>query len=149
LLVCTHVRVVAQVSELCQFQDRSGIWRNPDSCTADHVDMWFNWHFQRVRGVACVRRLASSTRRDSRAIYQFGATMICLIILMIIEAIVIAVTVSECSQSGSDSASCAFEPWALVYPRLIGIIIFCVVAAIISCTLAALWRDAYRDRSAC
>jgi hypothetical protein len=76
--------------------------------------------------------------------------MICLIILMIIEAIVIAVTVAQCgAHNDSNSVACQLQPWALVYPRLIGIIVFCVVAAIISCTLAALWRDAYRDRSAC
>lgn len=72
--------------------------------------------------------------------------MICMIVLMIVEAIVISVAVSSCKDGKTSFIDCSFEPWDVVYPRLIAISIFCAVAAFISCTLAVLFKEKYRDR---
>ena len=90
--------------------------------------------------------LAGIFTGNSRMVHSFFSSMICIVILMIIQAIVYAVALANCANNKTIMTyiDCNLDPWVVIYPRLILIAVFCFIAAIFSFILASILKKEHR-----
>lgn len=86
-----------------------------------------------------------------RMVASFASCWVCTFILVVILIAVYAAAASNCSDAEfRNIISCSEDPWAEVLPRLIFVLVFSVIAAIIGYALASNLRNkAFQNDSCC